>query len=219
MRVVIAEDTALMREGLTALVERFGHEVTAAVADADELRRAAAALTPDVVITDIRMPPDNTDDGFRAAQAIRASHPATGILMLSQFLGDSYATRLLREPAPGGVGYLLKDRVGRVADFMHSLELVAAGGVVIDPKVIQRSIDTGRPGTLAVLSTREREVLARMAAGDTNQQIAEALHVSDGAVVKHIGNIFAKLGVQPEDGNRRVLAVLTYLRSTAPDPS
>ncbi|MEU5566819.1 response regulator transcription factor [Micromonospora musae] len=227
MQVVIAEDAALMREGLTALVERFGHRVSAAVGDADELLRAMAGPgnLPDVVVTDVRMPPGDADDGFRAALTIRARHPQVGILLLSQYLGHSYAARLLAAPTgsepPGGIGYLLKDRVSRVTDFRHSLELIAGGGVVIDPKVIQRSMSAGRPHAIDVLSEREQEVLGRMAAGDTNYQIATALHITQGAVVKHVGNIFTKLGLQPQDGNRRVLAVLTYLQSgrSYPPPS
>ncbi|MEN3614769.1 response regulator transcription factor [Plantactinospora sp. ZYX-F-223] len=221
MQVVIAEDAALMREGLTALVERFGHRVTAAVDDADELLRVMAGAgpgnLPDVVVTDVRMPPGDADDGFRAALTIRARHPQVGILVLSQYLGHAYAARLLAAPTrsepPGGIGYLLKDRVSRVTDFMHSLELIAGGGVVIDPKVVQRSMAAGRPHAIDILSEREQEVLGRMATGDTNHQIATALHVTQGAVVKHVGNIFTKLGLQPQDGNRRVLAVLTYLQS------
>ncbi|MGW0483402.1 response regulator [Nonomuraea sp. NPDC003214] len=212
MRVVIAEDAALMREGLVALLQRFGHEVVSAVEDADELLRAVAEHRPDVVITDVRMPPRNLDDGLRAALEIRAAHPGIGVLVLSQYLGDAYAAKLIAEPR-GGVGYLLKDRVGRVTDFMHSLDVVAGGGIVIDPKVISHLMAANRPRAIDTLSEREREVLGRMAAGESNGHIAAGLHVTEGAVVKHIGNIFAKLGLQAEDGNRRVLAVLTYLQA------
>ncbi len=212
MRVVIAEDAALMREGLVALLQRFGHEVVSAVEDADELLRAVAEHRPDVVITDVRMPPRNLDDGLRAALEIRAAHPGIGVLVLSQYLGDAYAAKLIAEPR-GGVGYLLKDRVGRVTDFMHSLDVVAGGGIVIDPKVIGHLMAANRPRAIDTLSEREREVLGRMAAGESNSHIAAGLHVTEGAVVKHIGNIFAKLGLQAEDGNRRVLAVLTYLQA------
>ncbi|MEV4219051.1 response regulator [Nonomuraea sp. ATR24] len=212
MRVVIAEDAALMREGLVALLQRFGHEVVSAVEDADELLRAVAEHRPDVVITDVRMPPRNLDDGLRAALEIRAAHPGIGVLVLSQYLGDAYAAKLIAEPR-GGVGYLLKDRVGRVTDFMHSLDVIAGGGIVIDPKVIGHLMAANRPRAIDTLSEREREVLGRMAAGESNSHIAAGLHVTEGAVVKHIGNIFAKLGLQAEDGNRRVLAVLTYLQA------
>ncbi|WP_049575513.1 response regulator transcription factor [Nonomuraea sp. SBT364] len=215
MRVVIAEDAALMREGLIALLERFGHEVVRAVEDADALLPAVAEHRPDVVITDVRMPPRNLDDGLRAALAIRAEHPGIGVLVLSQYLGDTYAAKLIAEPR-GGVGYLLKDRVGRVADFMHSLDVVAGGGIVIDPKVVGHLMAVNRPRAIDTLSEREREVLSRMAAGGSNSHIAAGLHVTEGAVVKHIGNIFAKLGLQAEDGNRRVLAVLTYLQAASP---
>ncbi|WP_371780277.1 response regulator transcription factor [Streptosporangium subroseum] len=222
MRVVIAEDAALMREGLIALLQRFGHQVVHAAEDADELLRAVSDCHPDVVITDVRMPPRNLDDGLRAALAIRAEHPGIGILVLSQYLGDAYAAKLIAEPANGprgGVGYLLKDRVGRVTDFMHSLEVIAGGGIVIDPKVIGHLMSSGRPCAIDTLSEREREVLGRMATGESNGHIAAGLHVTEGAVVKHVGNIFAKLGFQAEDGNRRVLAVLTYLQAARPkDP-
>ncbi|MEV0386628.1 LuxR C-terminal-related transcriptional regulator [Nonomuraea sp. NPDC050643] len=166
------------------------------------------------------MPPRNLDDGLRAALEIRAEHPGIGILVLSQYLGDAYAAKLIAEPVGGprggGVGYLLKDRVGRVADFMHSLDIIAGGGIVIDPKVVGHLMSTRRPHALDILSEREREVLGRMATGESNGHIAAGLHVTEGAIVKHIGNIFAKLGFQPEDGNRRVLAVLTYLQATPP---
>ena len=221
MRVVIAEDAALMREGLAALLQRFGHQVVHAAEDADELLEAVSDHHPDVVITDVRMPPRNLDDGLRAALAIRAEHPDIAILVLSQYLGDAYATKLIAEPANGprggGAGYLLKDRVGRVTDFMHSLDVIAGGGIVIDPKVIGHLLSSGRPQALDTLSEREREVLGRMATGESNAHIAAALHITDGAVVKHIGNIFAKLGLQAQDGNRRVLAVLTYLQTARPD--
>ncbi|GGT37999.1 DNA-binding response regulator [Nonomuraea spiralis] len=220
MRVVIAEDAALMREGLVALLQRFGHQVVHAAEDADELLEAVAAHRPDVVITDVRMPPRNLDDGLRAALAIRAGHPDIGILVLSQYLGDAYAAKLIAEPVTGprgGTGYLLKDRVGRVADFMQSLDVIAGGGIVIDPKVIGHLMSSGRPHALDTLSEREREVLGRMATGESNAHIAAGLHVTEGAVVKHIGNIFAKLGLQAQDGNRRVLAVLTYLQAARPD--
>ncbi len=212
MRVVIAEDAALMREGLIALLQRFGHEVVRAVADADALLEAVAADLPDIVITDVRMPPRNQDDGLRAAVAIRSRHPGIGVLVLSQYLGDAYAAQLIA-PGGGGAGYLLKDRVGRVADFMHSLDIIASGGVVVDPKVVQHLMAAQRPHAIDTLSAREREVLGRMATGETNGRIAAGLQVTEGAVVKHIGNIFAKLGLQPEDGNRRILAVLSYLRA------
>lgn len=218
MRIILAEDSALLREGLVGLLERFGHEVAAAVADAPALvvavtAAAASGTPPDLVITDVRMPPGNLDDGLRAAVELRGTIPGLPVLVLSQYVADAYAAQLLAG-TDGGVGYLLKDRIGRVADFMQSIEVVARGGVIIDPEMVRHLLGRAREtGPLARLTPREREVLASMAEGRTNAEIAAVLVVSDAAIAKHIGNIFAKLNLAPEDGHRRVLAVLAHLQS------
>ena len=212
MRVVIAEDAALFREGLIRLLEDRGHQVCAAVADGDALRAAVAAHRPDVAVVDIRMPPTHTDEGLRAALALRAGHPGTGVLVFSQYIETRYAARLLGGNA-AGVGYLLKDRVADVAEFNDALERVAAGGTALDPEVVSQLLGASRRSTgLASLTARERDVLALMAEGRSNAGIAAGLVVSGGAVEKHVASIFAKLGLPPSEGdNRRVLAVLQYL--------
>ena len=212
MRVMIAEDAAVLREGLTRLLTERGHEVSAAVGDADALRAAVAGDPPDAVIADIRMPPTHTDDGLRAAMHIKHDFPATGVLLFSQYIETRYTARLL-ESGTGGVGYLLKDRVGNVAEFVAALERVAAGGTALDPEVISQLLRRPDAG-LAVLTAREREVLGLMAEGRSNAGIAAGLTLSAGAVEKHIASIFGKLSLEPEAGdNRRVLAVLRYLRA------
>ena len=212
MRVVIAEDAAVLREGLARLLTDRRHEICAAVADAEALRTAVAEHAPDVVIADIRMPPTHTDEGLRAAVAIRRDFPATGVLLFSQYIETRYVARLL-ESGAGGVGYLLKDRVGNVADFVSALERVAAGGTALDPEVISQLLRKPDPG-LASLTPREREVLGLMAEGRSNSGIAGKLVLSEGAVEKHIASVFGKLSLEPEAANnRRVLAVLRYFRA------
>ncbi|NJI60860.1 response regulator transcription factor [Microbacterium oxydans] len=215
MRLLLAEDSALLREALTALLERLGHVVVTTAQSAPELREAferlaAAGDAPALVVTDVRMPPDETDDGLRAALDIRALHPAQPVMVLSQYIADTYARELLTLPG-GGIGYLLKDRVSRVRDFATALDTVAAGGTVIDPDVVQHLLSSSRQGPLDALTGREREVLGLMADGQSNSAIAASLTLTDAAVSKHIGNIFTKLGLGPVEENRRVRAVLTYL--------
>lgn len=215
LRIVIAEDSALLREGLAGILEKAGHEVVAAVADADALLAYTAGRQPDVVITDIRMPPTHTDEGLRAAVAIRAAHPGIAIVLLSAYIAEAYVADLLASTSGGGIGYLLKDRVSHVREFLDNLDRVTAGGTVIDPDVVRHLVARRRnDGPLATLTHREREVLALMAEGYTNPTIAERLVVSEAAVRKHVGNIFAKLDLDP-DSDRRVSAVLTYLRGAA----
>lgn len=209
IRTVLAEDGALLREGLAALLDRFGFPVVATVADADALIAAVAEHAPDLVVTDIRMPPGFTDEGLRAAVRLRRANPALPVVALSQYVETSYAADLLDSGNGTGVGYLLKDRVGDVREFLAALRRVAAGETVIDPEVVRKLL---RRNPLAGLSNREREVLGLIAEGCSNAGIAERLVVSEAAVNKHVGNIFAKLGLVPgEDRNRRVLATLTYL--------
>ena len=214
MRVVIAEDAALFREGLVRLLEDRGHQVCAAVADGDALLAAAARHRPDVAVVDIRMPPTRTDEGLRAALELRRRHPGTGVLVLSQYIETRYAARLLQGNA-SGVGYLLKDRVADVAEFADALARVAAGGTALDPEVVSQLLGAGRhaPG-LAALTPREREVLSLMAEGRSNAGIAATLVISAGVVEKHVASIFGKLGLPPAEGdNRSVLAVLRFLGS------
>jgi DNA-binding NarL/FixJ family response regulator len=212
MRVVIAEDAALMREGLVGLLTDRGHEVCAAVADADALLAAVAEHRPDVAVVDVRMPPTHTDEGVRAALKLREDFPDTGVLVLSQYIETRYASQLLAGRA-AGVGYLLKDRVADVADFVDALTRVATGGTALDPEVVSQLLGARRRATgLAELTPREREVLGLMAEGRSNAGIASALVVTGGVVEKHVANIFGKLGLPPAEGdNRRVLAVLRYL--------
>jgi len=212
MRIAIAEDSAILRDGLVHLLADRGHEVIAAVGDGDTLRAAVAADPPDVCVVDIRMPPSYTDEGLRAAIALRTSHPKVGVLVFSQYVETRYATELLSGSARG-VGYLLKDRVADVREFVDALERVAAGGTALDPEVITQLLGaSGKRDVLAALTPRETQVLRAMAEGLSNAGIAAALVVSDGAVEKHIANIFTKLDLPPsETDNRRVLAVLRYL--------
>jgi DNA-binding NarL/FixJ family response regulator len=214
MRVVIAEDAALFREGLTRLLEDRGHQVCAAVADGDGLLSAVAEHHPDVAVVDIRMPPTHTDEGLRAALELRRTSPGTGLLVFSQYIETRYAARLLEGNA-SGVGYLLKDRVADVAEFAEALARVAAGGTALDPEVVSLLLGASRhTHGLAALTPREREVLSLMAEGRSNAGIASALVVSAGVVEKHVASIFGKLGLPPAEGdNRRVLAVLRYLGS------
>jgi DNA-binding NarL/FixJ family response regulator len=212
---VLAEDAALMRAGLVGLLERFGHLVVAAVGDAEALVAAARQYKPDLVITDVRMPPGYTDEGLRAAVTLRVGDPTAAVLVLSQYAATAYAAELLGPSGRAGVGYLLKDRVGDVAEFADTVVRVAAGETVIDPDVIRQLLARQRAADpLDRLTPREREVLGLMAEGRSNAAIGRELVIGDAAVAKHIGNIFTKLDLPPaEDGHRRVLAVLTYLRS------
>ena len=212
LRIVLAEDAALLREGLVGILEWAGHEVVAAVGDADALLAYVAREEPDAVITDIRMPPTHTDEGLRAAARIRAERPQIAVLVLSAYVAEAYVPELLDANTSGGVGYLLKDRVGHVREFLDSLDRVAAGETVVDPQVVRQLLGRRRDdGPLASLTEREREVLALMAEGRTNGSIAEVLVVSEAAVRKHVGNIFAKLQLEA-GSDRRVSAVLAYLR-------
>lgn len=211
MRVVIAEDSALLRDGLVQLLQLRGVEVAAAVGDADALLVAVAEHRPDVAVVDIRLPPTQTDEGVRAAVRLRKDHPGTGVLIFSQYVETTYATELLGEPA--GFGYLLKERVVDIGEFVDAMERVAGGGTALDPEVVAQLFGASRRATaLDTLTPREREVLALMAEGRTNHAIAAAFTVSERAVEKHIANIFTKLDLPPSDtGHRRVLAVLRYL--------
>ncbi|MEU6374275.1 response regulator transcription factor [Streptomyces sp. NPDC046909] len=213
LRIVLAEDSVLLRDGLVALLTRFGHEVVAAVGDAETLLAAVAEHEPDVVVTDVRMPPGFQDEGLHAAVKLREERPGLPVLVLSQYVQRAYAAELLDSGDGTGVGYLLKDRVGQVEEFVAALREVAAGGTVVDPEVV-RQLLRRRRDPLARLSPREREVLALIAEGRSNGAIAKALVVSDAAVGKHIGSILTKLDLPPaDDTHRRVLAVLAYLRS------
>ncbi|MFB7866730.1 response regulator [Streptomyces sp. NPDC056069] len=213
LRIVLAEDSVLLREGLIGLLARFGHEVAAAVGDADALRDAVAAHEPDVVVTDVRMPPGFQDEGLRAAVALRAERPALPILVLSQYVQRSYAADLLDAGDGTGVGYLLKDRIGQVEEFLDALARVADGGTVVDPEVVRQLLRRHRD-PLRALTPREREVLGLVAEGHSNASIARRLVVTEAAIGKHIGNILAKLDLPPaEDTHRRVLAVLAYLQA------
>jgi DNA-binding NarL/FixJ family response regulator len=212
-RVVVGEDQPLVREGIVRVLEEAGLEVVGVSGDAEDLVRKADAHRPDVVITDIQMPPDFTDDGLRAAQRTRSSQPDIGVVVLSQFLEDRYVLELVGDRAQG-VGYLLKDRVGDLALFIDAIRRVAGGGSALDPAVVQRMV--GRPredGPLDELTPREREVLGLMAEGRSNRGIADALVVSVAGVERHVTSILGKLDLRqdPED-HRRVLAVLRYLR-------
>jgi DNA-binding NarL/FixJ family response regulator len=214
LRIVLAEDAALMRAGLVRLLEGFGHTVVAAVGDADALVAAAREHRPHLVVTDVRMPPGYTDEGLRAAVALRAGDERVAVLVLSQYTATAYAAELLGHSGRAGVGYLLKDRVGDVEEFAAVIERVAAGGTVIDPDVVRQLLGRQRTADpLDRLTPREREVLGLMAEGASNGSIGRRLAIGEAAVAKHIGNIFMKLDLPPaEDGHRRVLAVLTYLR-------
>jgi len=213
IQVVIAEDGVLLREGLADLLGRFGFQVTAAVSDAAALKAAVDEHAPDLVITDIRMPPTFTDEGLRAAVELRRHRPELAVVVLSQYVQHAYAADLLDSGNGRGVGYLLKDRVADVEEFIAALRRVAAGGTAVDPQVISQLVRRRRD-PLASLSAREREVLALITEGHSNAAIARKLVVTEAAVGKHIGNIFAKLRLpQTDDTNRRILAVLAYLRS------
>jgi DNA-binding NarL/FixJ family response regulator len=219
MRVVIADDAVLLREGLVRLLTESGHDVVAAVGDGPSLVEAVVEHRPDVSIVDVRMPPSHTDEGLRAAVEARARVPRTPILVLSQYVEVSYADDLLNtvRSGRGGVGYLLKDRVAAIDEFLDAVRRVAGGGTVLDPEVVaQLLVRRRRDDPLRALTPREREVLSLMAEGRSNSAIGKELVVSDGAVEKHVRNIFTKLQLPPdEEQHRRVLAVLTYLRGPA----
>jgi DNA-binding NarL/FixJ family response regulator len=215
VRVVIGEDDVLLREGISRLLAEAGIEVAAQAGDADAFLRKALAHRPDVAVVDVQMPPGHGDDGLRAALELRRLRPETGVLVLSQFYEEDYAVDLIGDSAEG-VGYLLKERVGDVEAFTDAVRRVAAGGSALDPEVVGRMLGRRRAdGPLEQLSPRDRDVLALMAEGKSNQGIAEALFVTPAAVEKHVTSIFEKLGLKPErTEHRRVLAALTYLRST-----
>ena len=212
VRVVIADDAVLLREGAARLLQDSGIEVVAQAGDGEDLLRKVRAHAPDVAIIDIRMPPDHVDEGLRAAEVIRAELPQIGILMLSQYVEEHYVTRLLAEGTEG-VGYLLKDRIADVDRFVDAVRRVAEGGSVLDPEVVAQMLGRRRSDSaLDSLTAREREVLGLMAEGYTNRGIAETIFVSDRAVERHVTSIFGKLGLDAGDGgHRRVLAVLAYL--------
>jgi DNA-binding NarL/FixJ family response regulator len=213
LRIVIAEDAAIMRDGLTQTLARRGHDVVAAVADADELIKAVGSHQPDVAVIDVRMPPTHTDEGLRAAMTIRRDHPGVGTLVFSQYIEARVAGELLAS-SPGGVGYLLKDRVADVSDFIEAISSVARGGTVLDPEVVRQLFAASkRTESLGSLTGREREVLALIAEGRSNTAIASSLFISPGVVEKHVASIFAKLGLAPSDSdNRRVIAAIRYLQ-------
>lgn len=213
MRIVVADDSVLLREGLQLLLAEAGHEVVAAVADGPSYVEAMLAHRPDLGIVDVRMPPSHTDEGLRAAVAVRQAWPEARVLVLSQYVVVSYADDLLAT-GEEGVGYLLKDRVSEVGDFLGSIAEVAAGGTALDPLVVRQLVER-RGDPVRALTPRERDVLTLMAEGRSNAAVAEAMTVTLGAVEKHTQRIFAKLGLPPDDdqSHRRVLAVLRFLRA------
>ena len=214
MRVVIAEDNVLLQEGLSLLLSTSGFEVTAAVTTGEELLEALDRHRPDLAVVDVRLPPTFRDEGLRAALAARRRRPGLPVLVLSQYVERTYAEELLSDGA-GAIGYLLKDRVSRIDGFLDALHRVAGGGIVLDPHVVAQLV-AGRQSPLSSLSPREHEVLALMAEGRANAEIAGLLFITERSVSKHIGNIFAKLGLPPaETGHRRVVAVLAYLNDRA----
>jgi len=215
VRVVVADDSVLLREGVVRLLQEADLDVVGQAGDYDDLLRKARAHKPDVCVVDIKMPPTHTDEGLRAAAVIRGELPGTGVLVLSQYVEEGYALELLSDSA-AGVGYLLKDRVADVERFVESVRRVGEGGSALDPEVVGRLLGRRRrEDPLAVLSPREREVLELMAEGRSNHGIAQALVVTERAVEKHVTSIFAKLGLEAApDDHRRVLAVLAYVRST-----
>jgi DNA-binding NarL/FixJ family response regulator len=220
VRVVIAEDLFLLRDGLARMLEAHGLEITGSVDNGTDLLKAVTAARPDVAVVDVRLPPTFTDEGLRAALAARRAAPGLPVLVLSQYVEQLYARELLAE-GNGGIGYLLKDRVMDSAQFVDAVRRVAAGGTAMDPEVISRLlVRNAGDGTLAALSPREREVLGVMAEGRSNAAIAQRLVITERAVAKHTASIFLKLGLQPsDDDNRRVLAVLAYLSAEQPGPA
>jgi DNA-binding NarL/FixJ family response regulator len=215
LRIGVAEDSVLLRAGIRRLLDDAGHDVVIEVGDGDSLVAAVTADPPDLCIVDVRMPPTHTDEGIRAALAIRRSRPAVGILVLSQYVEERYAIELLTGDTRG-VGYLLKDRVADVRDFLAAVSRVGDGGTALDPEVVAQLLARSRrQDPLATLTAREHEVLGLMAEGRSNTAVAEAMVVSDGAVEKHVSSIFSKLGLPPDSGDhRRVLAVLRYLEGS-----
>jgi DNA-binding NarL/FixJ family response regulator len=212
MRIVIVEDSVLLREGIVRLLNESGHEVVGQLVDTESLLESVKELTPDLIVLDVRLPPTFTDEGIRAALAVREVAPSQPILVLSQYVEERYATELLANDSEG-IGYLLKERVADVGDFVDACERVAARGMVLDPEVVAQLLARRRRGPFDGLTPREREVLGLMAEGRSNTGIARHLVVSDGAVEKHISSIFAKLGLATSDTeHRRVLAVLQYLQ-------
>ncbi len=216
MRIVIAEDSVLLRAGISRLLTDAGHDVVAEVGDADALLEAVRTQVPDIAVVDIRMPPTFTDDGIRAAVLIRRDHPTVGVLVLSQYVEHHYAIELLARDT-AGVGYLLKERVADVADFVDAVRRVGTGGTALDPDVVSQLLSSRtRQNPLDRLTPRELEVLSLMAEGRSNTAIAQAMVVSDGAVEKHVSNIFTKLDLPPaESDHRRVLAVLRFLEGSS----
>ena len=214
LRVLVADDSVLLREGLVRLLEEGGCEVVAQAGDAEDLLRKARAHKPDLAVIDVRMPPDNTDDGLRAALKIRSELPGTAVLVLSQYIEDQYAIELIGE-GHESVGYLLKERITDVGTLLEAVQRVAGGGSVIDPQVVSQLLRRHRSeDPLELLSDREREVLQLMAEGRSNHAIATSLVITERAVEKHVTSIFSKLDLPPaEDDHRRVLAVLTFLRA------
>ena len=211
MRIVIAEDAVLLRAGLVRLLTDAGHEIVAETDTAEGLVRAVEEHRPDFALVDVRLPPTFTDEGIRAAVLIRSSHPGVAVLVLSQYVEERYASELIASRREG-LGYLLKNRVADVDQFLESVQTVGSGGTVLDPEVLtQILVRSRRREDMELLSPREREVLSLMAQGLSNASIATNLYLTESAVEKHIGSIFAKLGVTSETGNRRVLAVLKYL--------
>jgi DNA-binding NarL/FixJ family response regulator len=214
VRVVIGEDDVLLREGVSRILSEAGFDVVAESGDAVDFLRKARAHKPDVAVVDVQMPPENEDDGLRAALELRAGAPDTAILVLSQFYEESFAVDLIAEH-PDGVGYLLKERVGDVSSFVDAVKRVAEGGTALDPVVVGRMLGRRGRGPLDCLTPRERDVLAEMAEGKSNRGIAESLYVTEAAVEKHVRSIFQKLGLGPAThAHRRVLAVLTFMRAS-----
>jgi DNA-binding NarL/FixJ family response regulator len=218
MRVVVADDSVLLREGIVRLLQESGFDVVAQAGDADDLLRKVSAHRPDVAVVDIRMPPTHTDDGLRAAVEIRKRESGTGVLVLSQYIEEGYTLELLGDGGQS-VGYLLKDRIADVERFVEAVRSVGSGGSALDPEVVARLLgrQARREDPLAELTPREREVVSLMAEGRSNRAIAEELVVTERAVEKHVTNIFNKLGLEPTgDSHRRVLAVLAFLQAEAP---
>ncbi|MFT4232779.1 MAG: response regulator transcription factor [Leucobacter sp.] len=220
MRILICEDSVLLREGLVRLLEHSGHEAVAALPDAEELLPRVAETDPELCILDVRLPPTYTDEGIRAALELRRARPGLALLVLSQYVEERYASELIAAQG-GAFGYLLKDRVADVGDFIESVERIAAGATVLDPEVVAQLLTRrARDDRMRSLTDRERTVLAALAEGRSNQAIAALLFLSEASVEKHITAIFQKLGLEPDDGgNRRVLAAIAHLESTGGIPA